>query len=172
VAGWRSGPVRGPGRGGSAGGDAAGRRVVAAGTVGRGAGEGAAEAAGQAGQGADRKRTATRTVFELDDGRTQTEASSVPVRYRDGSGRWRDIDTRVARTSTGGFAYGNDGTGFATRFGDRSDRLVQVQLGDRWVSVGLASAARRVTPQVRGSSVTYAGCGTARTWCTTSRRSG
>src|SRR6266498_1164689 len=103
------------------------------------------------------KRTATRTVFELDDGRTQTELSSVPVRYRDGSGRWRDIDTRVARTSTGGFAYGNDGTGFATRFGDRSDRLVQVRLGDRRVTVGVAGAARRVTPRVTGSTVTYAG---------------
>ena len=103
------------------------------------------------------KRTATRTVFRLDDGRVQTELSSVPVRYRDEGGRWRAIDTGVSRLSEEGFSYGNDGTGFATRFGDRSDRLVRVEFGGRGVTLGLAGPARRIPPKVSGSTVTYAG---------------
>ncbi|MFG2102520.1 DNRLRE domain-containing protein [Micromonospora echinaurantiaca] len=104
-----------------------------------------------------RERTATRTVYQLDDGRLQTELSSVPVRYRDHSGAWRDIDTRVAPVRDDGYRYGNDGTGFATRFGDRSDALLKVQLGDRWLTIGVAGPARRVSPTVKGSTVTYAG---------------
>lgn len=104
-----------------------------------------------------RSHTATRTVYQLEDGRLQTELSSVPVRYRDGSGAWRDIDTRVVPVRDGGYRYGNDATGFSTRFGERSDALLRVQLGDRWLTVGVAGPVRQVTPTVKGSTVTYAG---------------
>lgn len=100
------------------------------------------------------RRTATRTVFQLDDGRLQTELSSVPVRYRDTKGVWRDIDTRLTRTSNG---YANDGTGFTTRFAGRSDRLVEIRLGDRTLAIGVAGDARQIAPTVRGSTVRYAG---------------
>jgi hypothetical protein len=105
------------------------------------------------------RRSATASLFQLDDGRLQAEVSAVPVHYRDSSGRWRDVDTRIVplKSSSDGFIFGNDGTGFATRFGQRSDALVEVRLGDRWVRVGVAGPARRLTPVVKGSSVRYAG---------------
>jgi hypothetical protein len=105
------------------------------------------------------RRSATTSVFQLDDGRLQAEVSAVPVHWRDSSGRWRDVDTRIVPVASGsdGFVFGNDGTGFATRFGRRSDALVQVRLGGRWVRVGVTGPARRLTPTVTGSSVRYAG---------------
>jgi RHS repeat-associated protein len=105
------------------------------------------------------QRTNTRTVYQLDDGRVQSELSSVPLRYRDAAGKWRDIDTRVVALPdvTGGFVFGNDGTGFATRFGTRSDALVRVQVAGRSVTLGVPGPARRIAPRVAGSTVTYAG---------------
>jgi RHS repeat-associated protein len=105
------------------------------------------------------RRTATTSVFQLDDGRLQAEVSAVPVYWRDASGRWRDIDTRIvaAGSSSDGFVFGNDTAGFSTRFGKRSDALVRVRLGQRWVRVGVAGPRRALTPVVKGSSVRYAG---------------
>ena len=40
-------------------------------------------------------RTANAKVYRLADGRRQSEVSTHPLHYRDGSGRWQDIDTRV-----------------------------------------------------------------------------
>ncbi|HEX6683898.1 MAG TPA: DNRLRE domain-containing protein [Candidatus Limnocylindrales bacterium] len=102
------------------------------------------------------QRTANGSVYQLDDGRLQTELSSVPVRYRDAAGRWLNVDTAVVPDSTAGFRYGNNGTGFVTRFGDRSDALVRVEHADRAVTIGIAGPARSLTPKVEGSTVTYA----------------
>ena len=104
------------------------------------------------------RRRANGKFFELADGRVQAELSSAPVHYRDGQGRWRDIDTRVAATgSRPGFAYGNQANTFGSFFGRRSDRLVGVQLGGQAVEVGLAGPGRPLSPQVEGDRVTYRG---------------
>ncbi|MFI7455511.1 DNRLRE domain-containing protein [Nonomuraea sp. NPDC049714] len=97
------------------------------------------------------------TVYELEDGRSQAEVSSRPVHYRTAKGGWEPVDTRIEASSQGGFTHGNATTGFDTRFGDRSDRLLRLKLGDRQVTLGAAGEARQVTPKVDASAVTYAG---------------
>ncbi|MEU1880058.1 DNRLRE domain-containing protein [Streptosporangium sp. NPDC020072] len=101
------------------------------------------------------------TVYELEDGRRQAELSVTPLHYRDSSGRWQKIDTSVTALSGmkpgEGFVSGNDGAGFGSRFGNTTDKLLNVRLGDRQVTFGLAGQARPVSPQVTGSKVTYHG---------------
>ena len=103
------------------------------------------------------KRTANGRVYQLSDGRLQAEISQVPVNYRDAKGRWQPIDTRVRATDRAGFAQGNTTNTFASLFGDRSDQLVRFEKDGRAVELGLTGAARGVTPQVDGSSVTFLG---------------
>ncbi|MEV0353262.1 DNRLRE domain-containing protein [Nonomuraea sp. NPDC050680] len=103
------------------------------------------------------KRSRFATVFELEDGRLQAEVSSRPANFLDGDGKWQPVDTRVEDASEDGFPHGNDKTGFATRFGDRSDRLVKIKLDGRQVTFGVAGDSRPVTPKVDGSTVTYPG---------------
>ncbi|GIH63206.1 hypothetical protein Msi02_40230 [Microbispora siamensis] len=103
------------------------------------------------------KRSRYATVYELEDGRLQAEVSTRPVHYRDASGNWQEIDTRLQGTSEEGFSQGNDAAGFSSRFGDKTDKLAKVKLGERQVTLGLAGEARQIAPSVKGSSVTYAG---------------
>ncbi|MEU8609253.1 DNRLRE domain-containing protein [Actinoplanes sp. NPDC048791] len=100
-------------------------------------------------------RTSNAKVWTLADGRTQAEVSGTPLHYRDAGGRWQDIDTTVRRTGEQGYVYRAGKNSFDSRFGDRTDRLVRYDLGGRSVSVGVAGAARKVTPKVRGSAVRY-----------------
>jgi hypothetical protein len=44
----------------------------------------------------------------------------------------------------------------ADLFGDRSDRLLRVEIGGRHVELGLPGTPRTVTPTAAGSTVTYA----------------
>ncbi|HEU4347706.1 MAG TPA: DNRLRE domain-containing protein, partial [Actinoplanes sp.] len=103
------------------------------------------------------RRTANGKVFELSDGRVQAEVSTEPVHYRDGQGRWQEVDTRVAGSDRPGFGKGAVRNGFGALFGDRSDRLVRVEAGGRHVELGLPGAPRAVVPTVGGSTVTYPG---------------
>ncbi|NUT32082.1 MAG: DNRLRE domain-containing protein [Hamadaea sp.] len=103
------------------------------------------------------RRSQYSAVYALDDGRFQAEISAEPVNYRDAKGAWQKIDTSVEQVSEPGFVAGNDSTGFVTRFGDRTDRLVTIKLGQRSLTFGLAGPARAVTPRIAGSKVTYAG---------------
>ncbi|WP_214324798.1 DNRLRE domain-containing protein [Nonomuraea sediminis] len=98
------------------------------------------------------QRTAVSKTFELEDGRRQVEISAAPERYRDARGDWQKIDTAVKQVDDG---WGDDGTGFATRFSDGTDRLVRVGLGDAQLTFGLAGPAAKLTPEVDGSKVTY-----------------
>jgi hypothetical protein len=98
------------------------------------------------------KATATRTVYQLDDGRLQMEMSAAPVRFRDAAGNWRPIDTTI--TKTGSDTYRNTGTGFATTYTARPDALVDLRLGGSGLTVGVPGAAR-TAPVVQGSTVTY-----------------
>ncbi|GGP16474.1 DNRLRE domain-containing protein [Nonomuraea glycinis] len=101
------------------------------------------------------ERSRFSTVYELEDGRSQAEVSSRPVNYRTAKGGWEPVDTRIEASSQDGFVHGNARTGFDTRFGDRSDKLLRLKLGDRQVTLGAAGEARQVTPQVDASTVTY-----------------
>ncbi|MFG1706386.1 hypothetical protein ACFLIM_24630 [Nonomuraea sp. M3C6] len=103
------------------------------------------------------KRWRFGTVYELEDGRSQAEVSTRPVFYRDSSGAWQPIDTTVGVAEGDRFVHGNDKTGFETRFGDRTDKLAKIALGNRHVTIGVAGESRQITPQVNGSTVTYPG---------------
>ncbi|MFG1605155.1 DNRLRE domain-containing protein [Actinoplanes sp. NPDC049265] len=100
-------------------------------------------------------RTANATVWRLADGRTQAEVSATPVHYRDGKGRWQDIDTRITRSNAAGYPYASLRNTFAGQFGDRTDRLVRYELGGRSVVVGAEGTGRAVTPAVTGSKVSF-----------------
>jgi RHS repeat-associated protein len=102
------------------------------------------------------QRTATSKVFELEDGRLQSELSVAPVHYRDGD-RWDEIDTRLRPASGGGFALENVSNSVASRFGASSDRLLQIDHGDRQVTLGLPGATRRATPDQAADVVRYRG---------------
>jgi hypothetical protein len=101
------------------------------------------------------QRTKTTSVFEMSDGRFQAEVSQDPVHYQDADGDWQTIDTEVKAGGREGFAFGNTTNGFGSYFGQRSDRLVRVEAGDRWVSLGLPGERRSVKPSVDGNAVTY-----------------
>ncbi|MEV6867420.1 DNRLRE domain-containing protein [Streptosporangium subroseum] len=103
------------------------------------------------------QRSARGAVYELEDGRRQVELSSVPRHYQDAQGTWQPIDTKIGAVSDDGFAHGNDKNWFATRFGDKSDTLLKVALGEQQLALGLAAPARQVAPKVDGSTVTYPG---------------
>ncbi|MEU8247013.1 DNRLRE domain-containing protein [Nonomuraea sp. NPDC048916] len=103
------------------------------------------------------KRSRFAGVYELEDGRLQAEVSTLPLHYRDGKGDWQPIDTRIETASQDGFVHGNDKAGFTTRFGERSDKLVQVKAGSGQLILGVAGDGRQLTPKVNGSTVTYPG---------------
>ncbi|MFE9207575.1 hypothetical protein, partial [Micromonospora sp. NPDC007230] len=77
------------------------------------------------------ERTANTKTFQLSDGRTQAEISSVPVHYQDAQGRWQPIDTTVRPTSEKGYVQGNRTNTFTSLFGDTSKDLVRFEAGGR-----------------------------------------
>ncbi|MCK2216365.1 DNRLRE domain-containing protein [Actinomadura sp. ATCC 31491] len=101
------------------------------------------------------KRSRFASVYELEDGRLQAEVSTRPVSYQDSKGNWQPIDTRIEANSEDGFVHGNDKAGYGTRFGDKSDKLVRIKIGEHQLTLGVPGAARPLTPKVDGSTVTY-----------------
>ncbi len=102
------------------------------------------------------RRSATQRVFQLSDGRVQAEVSAAPLFYRDATGRWQPIDTRVRPSGArGGFTYANQTNTFHSSFGTRSDALVGFELAGGQVTVGLGGPARALAPTVAGDTVTY-----------------
>ncbi|MFU8874456.1 DNRLRE domain-containing protein [Micromonospora sp. SL4-19] len=103
------------------------------------------------------ERTANTKTYQLSDGRTQAEISSVPVHYQDAKGRWQAIDTTVRPTNEKGYVQGNRTNTFSSLFGDSSKDLVRFEAEGRSIELGLAGAAKSVKPTVSGSTVTYPG---------------
>jgi hypothetical protein len=103
------------------------------------------------------RRTANGRFFQLADGRVQAEISGGPLNYRDGTGRYQPIDTRVTAVGRPGFAVGNTTNAFTSLFGTSSARLVRLEQEGRYVELGLAGPAKSVSPRVAGSTVTYPG---------------
>jgi len=102
------------------------------------------------------RRTATGRYYQLSDGRVQAELSSTPVNYRDAQGRYQPLDTTVTSTGHAGYPHGVEKNTFRSYFGERTDKLVRFELGDAGIGLGTATA-KAVTPQVRGSEVSYRG---------------
>lgn len=100
---------------------------------------------------------ATTTVYDNADGTHTRRVSQTPVNYRDPSGGWQPIDTRVRRGPDGRLheAANSRGVDFA---GDSADADLATFRPDtsHSVSYGLQGAAK-VTGTVTGSEVTYAG---------------
>ncbi|MFD6679900.1 golvesin C-terminal-like domain-containing protein [Micromonospora parva] len=103
------------------------------------------------------KRTANSRVYQLSDGRTQAEISAVPLHYKDSKGRFQTIDTTVKPTNDKGYVQGNRTNTFTSLFGDSSKELVRFERDGRSIELGLAGAAKGVSPTVTGSTVTYRG---------------
>jgi Disaggregatase related repeat/TGF-beta propeptide len=103
------------------------------------------------------KRTSRAKFFQLEDGRVEAELSAAPMHYRDASGAWREIDTRIGAAGRPGFAHGNNSNRFGSLFGSASDRLLRFEQAGRHVTVGLPGPVKNMTPRVRGSHLTYSG---------------
>lgn len=99
-------------------------------------------------------RTPTSKRFEMSDGSTQLELSAVPLHYRDGKGKWRDIDTKLVAGS-GADAFKNTSNVFDSRFGKATDRLVTFEAGGTSIALGAVGEKRPVTPKASGSTVTF-----------------
>ncbi len=96
-------------------------------------------------------------VFQLSNDEFEAEVSARPESFKDGQGRWRPIDTAVRESGKDGYRFGNDSNVFGSSFGDRTDRLVRFQAGDRHVAMGVDAEARSVEPRVEGNRVVYPG---------------
>jgi hypothetical protein len=83
------------------------------------------------------KRSASSKSFVMSDGTTQTVLSADPVHYRDGKGKWQDIDTKVT-AATGEDAFENAKNGFRSRFGKSSDRLISFEADGASIRLGAA----------------------------------
>jgi RHS repeat-associated protein len=103
------------------------------------------------------ERTANAKVFELEDGQFEAEFHADPIHYLDDDGNWAEIDTTVGNSAREGFARGVTKNSFDSWFGERSDRLVRFQLGNRHVTLGLDGDRRSLDPEIDGNTVTYAG---------------
>ncbi|WP_189213716.1 hypothetical protein [Actinokineospora fastidiosa] len=101
--------------------------------------------------------SASARVFAMSDGTFEVEVSPEPTRYRDANGKWQPADTEVKELPRDGFRFGVERNAFVSRFGESSDRLVRFEYAGKQAGLGLDTAARKVTPRVDGSTVTYPG---------------
>ncbi|MEV1166985.1 DNRLRE domain-containing protein [Nonomuraea sp. NPDC049784] len=103
---------------------------------------------------ADKRSSHSRT-FLLEDGRQQAEVSAGLVNYRDKSGKWQPIATKLSPTDRSGFAYGNQRNVFSSFFGADPDSVLRVELDDVSLTLG-ADGVKRGKPQVKENTATYA----------------
>ncbi|MFF9243971.1 DNRLRE domain-containing protein [Streptomyces sp. NPDC014776] len=106
------------------------------------------------------RRTPHARYWQLADGRVQAEVSAAPTAYPAGTGKdrtWKAIDTAVTGTDREGFEKANTTNLARTYFGSRPGELVRFELdAGHWVSLGLkGTTAKKLTPRVDGSTVTY-----------------
>jgi len=94
-------------------------------------------------------------TYRLSDGRLEVEIGTVPLHYRDASGRWRDVDTRVAASDRDGFGHRSRGGNFTSWFGNRSDRLVRFEMGHHSLTLGVPGTVRNLRPNAAGSRLTF-----------------
>ncbi|GAA1589570.1 hypothetical protein GCM10009789_49020 [Kribbella sancticallisti] len=100
------------------------------------------------------RRTPTGKVFQLADGRTQSELSSEPVHFQAPDGTLQPIDTSVKAGKTKDAAFVNATNSFRSTFGTRADELVTFDLGGQGLTLGTA-ATKALAPTAAGDTVTY-----------------
>ncbi|MBD1372153.1 DNRLRE domain-containing protein [Hazenella sp. IB182357] len=102
------------------------------------------------------ERTAHSKMFELTDGRKQAEISNEPIHYQDKQGNWQEISTDIQKSNKSGYQFANQTNTYQSYFGERTDQLVQFQLGDRSLSFGLVDEKNKKLPlQKKENKVTY-----------------
>ena len=102
-------------------------------------------------------RTATSTTFRKADGTLSTSISATPVNFRDGSGAWRRIESKLVPVAGGGFAFASRANAFKVRFKDAvGPAFVGVDLlRGRGFTFGLLGANPGAA-RVAGSAIHYA----------------
>ena len=107
------------------------------------------------------RRTATATHYLLSDGSVRAEIQQSPVRFKDKTGAWRDVDTNLV-PSDGSGTVRSASTAVTTSFGSQKAGSTPVTLTGDGYSVGIdylgAIEGANVT---MGSEATYPGVGTA-----------
>lgn len=98
--------------------------------------------------------TQSATFYELNDGRVEAEFAAAPVRYRDGDGQWRPIDTDVVESQRDGLTFVNETNTFTSAFGDSADELARFSQDGRAVTIGVPRADA-VEPVADGDTVTF-----------------
>jgi hypothetical protein len=101
------------------------------------------------------QRTASIKRYRMSDGSIEAELYAGPVHFRDKSGKWQDIDTRVGASDKPGYGYGAGKNTFRSDFGKRTDQLVDFEIDGRAIALGAAGTGRAVVPAVSGSQVSY-----------------
>lgn len=102
-------------------------------------------------------RTEDTKFFELSDGRIQAEIAPGPVHYRDGNGKWQEIDTTITPSdSEKGFAYANRKNTFHSFFGNKPEQLLKIKWGRYHLTMGMDGVEeKRLQPKVNGDTLTY-----------------
>ncbi|MDR6227190.1 golvesin C-terminal-like domain-containing protein [Desmospora profundinema] len=105
------------------------------------------------------QRTENAKFFELSDGRVQAEIASGPVHYRDGKGKWQEIDTKInASDSEKGFAFANRKNAFHSYFGKKPDQLMKFKWGRYHLTMGMDGVKEKtLKPKVKADTITYPG---------------
>ncbi|MGW4060855.1 DNRLRE domain-containing protein [Amycolatopsis sp. NPDC004747] len=103
------------------------------------------------------RRTGAARVFELSNGQYEAEISARARNYRDRQGGWQPIDTTVREDARDGYVFANDTNAFASRFGNRTDRLTSFALGGTRVDLGIDGPSRGIDPVLSRNSVSYPG---------------
>lgn len=103
------------------------------------------------------KRTATSNTYLNADGSFTTAVASSPVNYRDASGAWQPIDTRLVASSDSAYAYENAAGPFKARFkATAGDGFVQFSAAGQSFALGLKGASQSAA-RAHGNAVDYAG---------------
>jgi YD repeat-containing protein len=106
-------------------------------------------------------RTEKSRTLQNSDGSFTDEVYTEPVNYKDHSGAWQPIDSRLVSSNAPGFAYENAANAFAVRFAraasgvfsEFESRGGRVSLSLLGVDQGVATAASAVTADAKGEVV-------------------
>jgi RHS repeat-associated protein len=103
----------------------------------------------------DLRTRSSKTVRDAN-GRLTTTIFTEPLNYRDASGRWQPIDTRLSASHHGGYDWANTTNAFHTRFKNTlSTEYLRLDVAGSAYTLSMAAGAARAS--VSGSGVTYAG---------------
>ena len=106
------------------------------------------------GEIADRRTRLSRTDRDAT-GKLTTTISTQPMHYKDATGRWQPIDTRLARSRDGGYDWAATANSFQTRFKDTlAGGYLRLDLAGGQFTLSMAGAASSKAT-VDGRGLTY-----------------